>query len=309
MKPHILLTISILILIAACTTTQRPQNAVNYRTGAQGLTLLFTPNLPPAQLYDDQELNAVIEVENKGASDIGAPGDRIYLTGFDPNIITNIPTQGIQLTTLEGKGPYRAIGDKDFISFKGILRKLALRNVDKYTPRLQATACYSYTTLAQGNICIDPDPFAPAAKQKVCTPADVSLGTQGAPVAVSTIRLEPAPGTTRFQIDVSNVGGGDVFRHGATYLSRCAPTNPGGLAFTDVDRVLVQDIRVGDISILPSCKPIDQGHIYLQNGRGTLYCQLSNVRGTSAYVTPVTVELRYGYRTTLTKDITILQAN
>jgi len=303
-----LLVVPLLLFLAACQAQTRPQTT-DYRTGSQGITMLFAPNLPPSQLYDDQELNAIIEVENKGAHTIGAPGDRIYLTGFDPNIITNIPTQGAQLNRLEGKQPYKPIGDKDFINFKGILRKLAFKNVDKYTPRLQATACYGYTTIAQANLCIDPDPFSPTAKQKVCTPTDASLGTQGAPIAVNTIHIEPAPGTSRFRIDVSNVGGGDVFRYGTGYLTRCSPTSPTGLAYNEINRVFLQDVRIGDISILPSCKPLDQGHLILTNGQGTLYCQLSNVRGSNAYVTTATVELRYGYRTSVTKDLTILQAN
>jgi len=48
--------------------------------------------------YDDQKLDVQIEVANKGAYNLQGVHDKIYLSGFDTNIIRQIQTrQGSQL--------------------------------------------------------------------------------------------------------------------------------------------------------------------------------------------------------------------
>ena len=297
---------ALLLLVVACAQNARNANQ-GFRTGSEGLYFALATNLPPTTMYDDQRLDVVLDLENRGATDIGAAGDRIYLSGFDPSIITGISTIGQQIPPMRGKDLY-GTGDRAVVSFSGTPVSLWGLNIDKYTPRLQLTACYLYETIATANVCIDPDPNSITSRTKVCTPSTVSTGSQGAPVAVNSVAVNPSPGTTRFEITVQNSGRGQTFRSGLQYLQKCSPYDPTGLAYNEVDYVQVVDVTIAGRSIKNSCRPLDQGHLRLISGSTKFFCQLDNIAGSAAYTSPLTVTLRYGYRDVTTRDITIVQS-
>lgn len=306
----ILILIMLAILASACVPGQqqaqdKEQVTTYYRTGTQGLLLRFAPNLPPNRLFDTEPFNAVIEIENRGAYTVGGPGDKVYLSGFDPSIITGILEWGEQIPQIEGKTQFVTQGGMDAVGFRGTIAPLAPRNIDKYPVRLLATACYEYQTIATTPVCIDPSPYAPTTESKICTPGPVSLGGgQGAPIAVTQIDVDPSPARTRFKIHIQNAGGGEVFRYGAEYLQKCSP-HTAPLQFDEIDYVELVDVSVAGTSIKPTCKPLDNGHIRLTNGRGTVFCELMT-RGQDAYTTPMSITLEYGYRNSVYKDIEIV---
>lgn len=296
-----------LLLVAAC--AQQPTDQENqpedFRHGTEGLSMRFGTNLPPARLFDTEPFHALLEIENRGTYNLGKPGDKIYLSGFDPTIIQGIDTTGISIPVLEGRGAFLPQGGFDTVNFRGRLRSLYDKRIDKYDATLLATACYGYETVASASVCIDPNPFAPTRQQKICTPAAVATGSQGAPIAVTSVDVDAAPSRTRFTITVQNLGGGDVFRQGGQFLNKCNP-NSGGLSYEDVDYVQVADVTISDQSIKQSCKPLDAtGHLRLPNGIGTLYCELTSMTGQSPYTTPLNIVLRYGYRQSITQYIEI----
>jgi hypothetical protein len=297
-----------LALLSACTGGSGTNYAnENYRTGSDGLWYQLATNLPPSRIYDDQTLDVLVELENRGATAIGGPGDRIYLSGFDPTIITGISAYGQQVPTMQGKNQYGP-GDKSYVSFKGVPVSLYTRRIDKYTPKLQITSCYQYDTVATANVCVDPDPNSIVDRQKACTAHNVGTGTQGAPVAVESVDVLPSPGVTRFEMIIQNVGRGNPFRAGIQYLQRCSPFDAAGLAYNELDYVQLIDVTVSGTSIRNSCRPLDGGMVRLVNGQARLYCTFDHVPGSSAYTTPLTVTLRYGYRETQWRDITIVQS-
>lgn len=300
------LAVFLLLALMSCTSGSTSEPVpTDFRTGTNGLRLNFVPNLPPPRLFDREPLNVMIEVENLGTSSVGGPGDTIYLSGFDPTIITGINRYGQRIPPIEGRGPYMPQGGIDTVNFMATVQSLAGRRIDKYNPVILATACYNYETLASAQVCIDPDPYAPTRTERICTPSNVGLGSQGAPIAVSSVEVTPSPGKTRFKIDIQNTGGGDVFRSGSRYLEKCNPYNPG-LTFNEVDFVEVLDVAVSDISIRESCKPLDdEGHIRLTNGQGSLFCEFDGAFGNSPYITPLNVILRYGYRQSIAAQVEI----
>ncbi|MEM4239947.1 MAG: hypothetical protein QXM31_01980 [Candidatus Woesearchaeota archaeon] len=304
-KALIVFGIVLIMLASGCTTkTVTKESAAfveNFRVGTQGLAMRFTPNMPPTRLFSGEQLSIVVELENRGTFPVGGPGDRIYISGFDPNIISGISPVGEQIPLLEGRTQFISQGGFDTVSFKANTRILQ----DKYPVTLLATACYEYETVATGNVCIDPNPYAPAIRQRVCVPQNIALGGgQGAPIAVNAIEVDASPGKTRFKIRVSNVGGGEVFRSGGDTLNRCGPG--GMLGFDEVDYVELEDVIVSGVSIRGSCRPLDQGHIRLTNKQGVIYCEFDRPPGDAAYVTPITVVLRYGYRDSIIQYLEIL---
>lgn len=314
MKKNIILTLmAVVLIITACTGTVKTEKekesqlyAKDYRTGTAGLSISFVQNLPPARLFDTDQLNALIQVENKGAFTVGGPGDKIYLSGFDQTIITGINNWGAGIPALEGKSQFVPEGSMDTIEFKGMISPLRQKNIDKYPVKLLATACYEYETIATANICIDPNPYA-ANVRKICTPASVPLGGgQGAPIAVTLVELDAAPGRTRIKMQIQNIGGGDVFRYGTDYLAKCNPSSQP-LTFEEMDYVELVEVIASGVSIKPTCKPLDNNHIRLTNGKGVAFCEFTT-RGQDAYTTPLSIILRYGYRNNILKDLQIVSA-
>lgn len=307
MKKELTLII-LLILIAGCIPGRQPTKETqpeNYRYGNQGLRFTFVPNMPPFRIFDTDEVNVLIEVENMGAYTTSGVADRIYLSGFDLAILTGIKTSGEIIPALEGKGPYIRRGATDRIQIKGIPAMLSTQNIDKYPLKLLATACYEYETIASANICIDANPYKMTTTEKACVPRNVPMGGgQGAPIAVTNVEVEASPGVTRLQIDISNVGGGEVFKPGIDTMQRCGPYT-SGIGFEEIDYVQIYDVTMPGYSIINSCKPLDQGHIRLINGRATIYCTI-NTAGHSVYMTPVTIKLAYGYKNVIFKDVELL---
>ncbi|MBS3125142.1 hypothetical protein J4211_02725 [Candidatus Woesearchaeota archaeon] len=301
--------IVLFVVLLSCTQfntgTEQKQPTTGYRTGSQGLLITFLPNLPPPRVFDRDPFNVVLQVENLGTGRVGNGLDRLYISGFDHNLITGIGTDGIPLPLLEGRTQYINRGGLDTLSYRGTIRSLTEKRIDKYQPLILATACYHYETIANAQVCVDPDPYAPTSTARVCTPTAVGTGSQGAPVAVTNVQVDAAPGWTRFTINVQNVGGGSVFRNGNHYLAKCSPYNPG-LAFDELDFVQVADVMISDTSIKSSCKPIDSsGHLRLQNGAGQIFCELNAPQGQTPYLTPLNIVLKYGYRQTIAKPVEI----
>ncbi len=303
----LLATAFALILIAGCATTTKTRDqgfVAEFRTGTQGVYLTFEPNMPPIKMYDDQPLEVVVRMENRGAFTLGGAGDKLYLSGFDPTILTGISTFGEQIPELEGKTQYNE-GMLDVVSFTSTIRDLRGKGIDKYPTRLVATACYEYETVASANVCIDPDPFSLSVRQKPCTPVNVGLGGgQGAPISISNVELEASRGRTRFRITINNVGGGDVFKPGMDYLTKCSPYAATGLSYNEYDYIRLNDVSVAGQSITSSCKP--SSDIRLIGGKATIYCELNNLPSGTAFATPITVRLSYGYRSWISRDLTIL---
>ena len=304
MKKSVLAVLLLAILIACAPRSELPE-PVDFRTGSEGLYMSFVPNLPPPRLFDREPFNAMIQIENRGTHDIGYAGDKIYISGFDNTIITGIRSDGEPIPDIEGRGPFIPQGGIDTVNFRGTISSLTGRRIDKYQPTILATACYTYETVASAQVCIDPNPYAPTAIERVCIPSTVGTGSQGAPIAITSVEVVAAPKKTRFTINLQNVGGGDVFRSGTRYLNSCNPYNPG-LSFDEIDYVELLDVSVSGIDIRNDCKPVDNtGHIRLTNGQARLFCELSLPREQSPYLTPLNIILKYGYRQSIAIPIEI----
>lgn len=298
-----LILLSFLLACQAPTSGQSPQPQ-EFRSGTQGLDLQYVANLPPPRLFDRDQVNIMLQVENRGTAPLGGRADRIYLSGFDPTIITGIGTDGLPIPPLEPRSAFVSQGGRDTISWRGQIRSLTDKRIDKYTPLLLATACYTYETTATAQVCLDPNPYQATSQQKVCTASGVGLGSQGAPIAITNVDVQPQPQRTRFIITITNSGGGTVYKYGTQYLNKCSPYS-AGLAFDEVDFVQLSDITILGRSIKQSCKGLDRdGHLRLTSGTGQLFCEV-DLNEQSAFLSPLTITLRYGYRQSIPKPLEI----
>lgn len=307
MKKSVLLLILLGIFVSACQPTSPTSQGQAFVpiTGSEGLRVSFLENLPPPKLFDNEDFTAVIQIENKGAANVGSAGDKIYLSGFDPATLTGISTFGMQIPSLKGKDIITQQGDLDTVSFNGKIASLKGIGLMQVPLKMLLTTCYAYETIAYPQVCIDPTPFSPVLRQKVCTASSVSAGTQGAPIAVTSVDVLPSSGSTKFKIYVSNVGGGRVFRSGITALSKCNPSITSSDFFKDSDYVEVNDVLISGTSIKSSCRGIDQNHVRLTNGQGVFLCEFNRIRGNNAYTTQLMIKLKYGYELNLMKNLDI----
>lgn len=306
-------------------TEPRPQD---YRTGTQGISMEFLPNLPPAQIItgNQRPFQAMLRIENQGTWNMPAESqyNTVYLSGFDTNIITfaeldagrrggqNSPAQ--QIGRLDGRGPFVPRGEFTTLSYQATINDLGSLGIDKYQPTILAIACYKYKTYASAQVCIDPDPYSAFSQQKVCTPGTVALGSQGAPIAVTQVETIPSPGRTRFVIHIQNVGGGHVFKDTTTAFNNCNPYQPG-LKYDEIDQVRVSKITISgrdNVDLRATCKPSlarNDNHITLINGQATLHCETSDLTGNTAYLTPLAIELEYGYRQSISRQVELRSSN
>lgn len=318
----------LIFLISGCGTKKDAKKSLEeIRIGTDGIVATFLPNNPPSKIVVEEgaenKFDVVMELKNKGAypqpeetsGDWGFQGS-LYLSGYDPKIIEFTPKEGkpdnLGDMRLEGKSTINPNGGQDILSFEGKIKSENL-NVQKYEPTLLATSCYRYMTVAGPSVCIDPNPYSTVKENKVCTVHGLALSSQGAPIAITKIDEEAFSTKTQFRITIKNVGGGDALRTAEESFSKCKPSEAGMLGREDIDKVFVSSVKISDKEL--QCWPfIDsslkgtQGTIRLINGEGSIICELPERDygdSKTAYTTPLKIQLRYGYRITTERKISI----
>lgn len=339
-KRFVLASLLILLLVisscsltgkkGASTSSKSKKTVEDIRVGTQGIVLSFLPNNPPERVVVEQgvenPIKVVLQLNNKGAypqPDEGvsglAPGfGRVYLSGYDNNIIKFTRNSfDLSHTTLEGKSTINPNGGIDFVTFDGNIIADNL-NVERYEPTLLATACYYYFTIAGPQVCIDPDPYSTITQKKVCEVADTALSNQGAPIAITKITEEALATKTQFRITVKNVGGGEVIKGSASAgteaMDKCNPFGENKLGREDIDKIFLQEVKLGTKDL--QCGPFaDQssvkgtnGFVRLINGEGSIICELPKSdygQTNSAYTTPLKIKLSYVYKNTAERKVLI----
>jgi hypothetical protein len=324
-----LFVLLVFVLLAfGCTGSGGTSKSGDVRSGTKGLVLSLAPGSPPDKLFGNTDFTITVQVKNSGAASIDGSvyGGNIYVSGFDPHIVRfesvdgrgigdNKPLDG--LAGLGGKSDVNPQGDMIYKSFKA--KATLPQSADSYKPTFLITACYSYETIAVAPVCIDPDPFSVTSKQRVCTTKDVGFsGGQGGPVAITKISLNPGTDKLRFTIDIANQGAGSVFDEksgeGNGNSNKCSPYSDG-LAFHEQDIIRVSRVEVASKDITASCQPstsVDGSGkvIRLVDNKRSIYCELDikgNFAGQPAFTSPITVKVRYGYRSSISKSVEILR--
>jgi hypothetical protein len=312
MKRSVIVTLlCVLLLITACgpqvqggeTPIDTVQALEIVRSGTQGVELEFLQDLPPPVIYDEQELVSLVEVKNLGNSDLRQDQCFVHITGFDPYIISGgfnaLRSCAENLPQLEGKNLYNIKGEVNQLEFMSSI--IGLPGVPEYSPNLKYNLCYNYHTKASPSVCVDPQRFQISGQQKACdfrSGVQVRAG-QGGPVGVSYVKSDMINGKAIFEINVRNMGNGKVLSPDADIHS-CGDTS---LSRLDFDRVKYE-VQLGS-GIVGDCKPRD-GILRMNNNNGKILCTF-HTSGSSAFETPLIIDLDYSYWQTYDKQIKIVQ--
>lgn len=281
-------------LIAGCGGGRRAQDdpAMTFNpTGTEGLVVNFVQNQPPAKMYTGTPMTIVAEVANKGTYDIQHA--EIFVSGFDPNIIRIAPGQG-SVDGLEGRSAFNPYGDLDSISIESQPISLPAGTAS-YSPNIMLSSCFLYETIANPMSCVDNSPHL-LSEDKACTVTNLATGgSQGAPIAVTTVEAQATPTEMVYRIHISNVGGGQVYDTAS--ISNC----PFELQYSDLDKIHVKEVMLG--STQPTeCKPSNP--VRLVNGQATIFCKFAQPGG-PAFETPLNIKLEYGYKNSVQRHIEI----
>lgn len=263
-----------------------------FRTGTQGIELRFVQGSPPSDVYEGDRMDAVVEYTNRGAFDIES--GYLYLSGFDKNYIRFDRTMLAGMRA-KGKDEFNPLGDI-INTFTFSVDQVNIPNdADLFPQTIKATACYKYRTYAVGRVCIDPDPYGVGYQDKVCIAGAPEVGgSQGAPVAVTSVVQQSAKNRVQFKVNVANVGSGAVIDNAAPIVD-CHSK----LDRTDIDKV---DIKAKFSDNWLKCEPET---VRISEGAGFAICHWEGDLGPEAYETMLTIQLDYGYRDSMATDVTI----
>lgn len=263
---------------------------INYHTGNLGITMSFLAASPPTNLFDGNNVPFLLEVKNQGASDTNP---LIWLSGHDNDII-KINWDAAPVGTVFGKSPEYPVGDIKSMVDSSVLIELPTW-VDTYSTNMKVTTCYTYTTQASTQVCVDPDPTNN--QDDACQPKTISLsGGQGGPVAITHVKNEPsAGGGVMFTISIQNVGDGTIISSGR--VSDCTTK----ITAADIDVINIGDTTLGFGNL--ACTPTS-GTVRLVNGKGVIYCRMDGLTG-NAYTTTLNIDISYGYKSSISKSFSV----
>lgn len=206
-----LVLLAVTLLISGCGGPSGVTD-VNYHQGSDGLLMGFTDNSPPEKVYPSTEFPVTVKLHDAGAfgllrseshDDIFASVTLIY----DPFYFEEVPKYASTAQQLrdsifiEGKSVYWPSGETRFLTL-GVLRAKDIgSNRIGADSDIIASLCFPYETVLTTPVCVDNDPLGNDAGSKPCQAEDLSFTDQGAPVAVTSVEVEPTPiGTKRDQV-------------------------------------------------------------------------------------------------------------
>jgi len=257
---------------------------------------------------------------NLGFSEVGENNFMMQF-GYDNNLI-NALTHGATLLSivysnlnferfggdvfaLEGDNEDYPGGGIAFSTFKAKMEKPWPVGQDFITIPYNIKSCYAYTTYVSPMICVDPNPYS--ADKKICTSEQYTWGgSQGAPVAVTRMEQTNTGKEVVLHFTIKNVGGGTVWDVG--YLESCSPYFPGNVRNNMHNVVYVGQAWIGDYPI--DCSRQYKVRLDPNTRQGEFTCiydyqnaGAGNVGG--GYLTPLKMELWYGYEEVLRNQITV----
>ncbi|MGV8162011.1 MAG: hypothetical protein ACP5N2_01605 [Candidatus Nanoarchaeia archaeon] len=206
LKLFILIIVSISIFIAGCNGGGNNPKIVNVYTGTQGVTVQFTQNNPPVDMYEDSEVIVLAEIWNKGAFTpsekdgdepimVSLNVDKIYFDVVydigDVNTLTGL--KDYLDFYLSGKSEVWPVGEKTIIP----IARLKVNKIpgirETPTTKIGVSACYPYKTYFAQSICVDTDMYD-IEKDPICKNLKTyTYPGQGAPIIVSKLEVDMVP--------------------------------------------------------------------------------------------------------------------
>lgn len=314
---HLFAVLIVLAFVSSCSNGGDSRTSENYRTGSDGLVMGFLSRMPDKFYTGTSSSRFALEIRNAGAfpqrDEKGHFKGRICIGGFDKEIIKIAPEIGagsrdvdcvtLNTDTLEGKSPINLDGGYTTQMFNVETGSL-LPDVPSYQTSVIISISYRYKTSAFPIVCIDTKPYQ-YRESRICevsSYSSISTGTQGAPIAVTQVEEEAFSDGLLFRIYVKNVGGGIVIPYSDdTIVGNRNPQNKN-FNWNDLDYVALEYASLAGKPL--DCNPL---RIKLVNGEGVVFCKYIAREERNVFKSPLNIVLRYGYLSTISKDIEVIR--
>jgi hypothetical protein len=223
-----------------------------------------------------------------------------------------------------GKNVYYPEGTSRHLKFDAKAKKLDLLSVQHTSPII-LNSCYNYHTELSPDLCIDPNPNSEF--EKVCDVKDITLSSQGAPVAITKVETRILPKNddveVQFIIHVENKGNGDVISR-YKLKEACSASK---LRNEDWNEVILSEFGFSNNQYFYkynqdegtkntiTCRP---NPLRLVDGKDTIKCTVDNSKlnddlkiskSTPSYISQAYMRFDYGYTKSNTQNIIIESTN
>ncbi|MEK6916391.1 MAG: hypothetical protein AABW92_01480 [Nanoarchaeota archaeon] len=307
MRTRYFLILVALVFLAACSTGSKDSDLEKeiYK-GTTGVVVSFFGNNIGDEVFEGEQLNLPIKFENKGAYDV--TNSKLVVAaekGF-----MNFPGG----SNIYQKSGIKLNGKNVFVTFDDFhIEELNLQ-VNKLSPLSEyhdslviVNFCYDYKNMAFTEVCIDTDPHNQRVSDKTCSQIDsIGLsGGQGGPVVINRIetRMLVFDNAIRpqFKIYISNTGKGTVISPNKID-SVCSQDSVGQQTYNSLKLTALDmsGYTLQNFECLPS-------ELVLYRDEDFITCTLKSgiSRDKQPYITPLKVELSYGYMDSAAKEIKI----
>ena len=314
MKNKIIFSIILLICITSCTFTGKNDEDLdiekNIYKGTRGVSMDFFENNFPDEIFENEELNLAIKIENKGAYDVKnakilVSVEKEFMNFFNGDHVYETLFQGRPF--LQGKTYYSDFNDFHIEELR--LKVKELDDLSEYHDSfILSTFCYDYKGIAIADVCIDTDPHDVKVTEKVCSEIDsISLSEgQGGPVIIDRIDTRMlVQGDTikpQFKIYITNKGKGTVISSGKSD----EVCNKESIGFDTYNTLKITELEFSNHNLNNfECLPSD---LVLLNNEDFITCTYKGTditKNSPTYLTPLKVAFEYGYTESISKEIKI----
>lgn len=315
-----LFIIQLLFLIGCSDSGKSAASDSSFRKGTNGLDFEIHGILE--KMYEGTNFQTIVQLFNKGGYDIHEA--YVVVTLEKDYMAFGGNSQALQEISnrLNGKSVLNPSGDFQLFKYN-----LQTKKVDKtsqyHNSVVTVTACYKYMTQVITEVCIDPHIYDLAPTIKACEVKDLSLGDQGAPVAIEKVEVKMLPNgesniRPQFIIHVRNKGNGNVinFKEESGGIKEICTqeklqySNWNLLQLTKIafnNEKFIYDVNNKGKNTMECIPDPKEKLLRLRNGEATIRCTaIDGVdKKESAYVTQLFIQLDYGYTVSKSEQIRI----
>jgi len=318
-KYNLAIIFSILLFLTSCGLVKDGGVSDSFstiHTGTEGLYMEFMKGSPPKEVYQNGLINFNIMLENKGAYGI----KKGFLSfGYDEDYFELVKgeekldfTKDEKDNVLEGRSKENLKGERRFIVYQFKAKQIDMQS-ETHTSDFALTSCYEYQTTTTQQVCIDTNYYELKPIIEQCKVKDISLNSQGAPVALTKIEgqilahADESKIKPQFVIYISNKGKGEVIDSDKVE-DACSSSS---LNYADINAIKISAF-LGDKQL--DCKPKKspdskemEGYIKLKKDQDFVRCSFDEgiSTGVSPYLTSLSVKMDYGYTFSESKEVMI----
>ncbi len=275
--------------------------------GTNGIKMHFGENAPPNKIFDSGEMpfDITVVLKNEGEFTVPAGEARLTVLGIDASAFGKSPSDMVVVVKqpLQAKEKSITGNEIDSPEIDVSIENLTYKNklAGDFSMPIKANLCYLYQTQAVVGLCLSSNPLAQ--NTGVCNVQEAkTVYNSGAPVQVENF-VEYVRGKNKigFSFDIVQKGDGKIIKD--------TEQNCLDASVPEQNEMYVSvDTGLSGLK----CRPLKDGsdtsgYVRLSNGKVTIDCE-QPVSQQGSFVKPISINLKYRYSQTISKEVVIKRA-